>query len=109
MADIHEDAVQAVAEALATTPPDAGFYGYAEHALKGLRAEGLAVVQATEHVALLARAEQGEAAIARVRALHAQKDYGPYCWHCSENDYPDYQTPWPCPTIQALDAEPNHG
>ncbi|MFB7278082.1 hypothetical protein ACFCZV_13320 [Streptomyces hydrogenans] len=58
--------------------------------------------------AATARAEQAEAAIERVRALHTRSPNTGDCNHCSERDYPDYAVPHPCPTIRALDEpQPN--
>jgi hypothetical protein len=51
------------------------------------------------------RAEQAEAAIARVRALHYQD--GAHCAVCTE-DFGRLNADWPCPTIRALD-EPAPG
>jgi hypothetical protein len=48
------------------------------------------------------RAQQAEATVARVRALHQQE--GDYCAICTE-DYGRLSAPWPCPTIRALDGE----
>lgn len=56
-------------------------------------------------LAHVAAAEQGgrdQAAIARVRAVHPRSESGTVCVTCSERDYPDYEVPWPCPTITAL-------
>jgi hypothetical protein len=50
------------------------------------------------------RAQQAEATVARVRALHQQE--GNYCAICTE-DYGRLSAPWPCPTIRAL-ALPAH-
>ena len=51
------------------------------------------------------RADAAEAAIARVRELHAPKTWldQKVCPHCSESCDPP--CPWPCPTIRALDGE----
>jgi hypothetical protein len=51
----------------------------------------------TELAAKANRAEQAQAAIARVRALH-REEYG-CCAHCTRAD----SVLWPCPTIRALD------
>lgn len=37
-----------------------------------------------------------------VSKLHVRNANSGTCEHCSERDYPNYDTPWPCPTIQAL-------
>lgn len=50
--------------------------------------------------------EQLLAAVDRVRALHVRNANTGDCEHCSERDYPDYAVPHPCPTIRALDGEP---
>lgn len=52
------------------------------------------------------RAEQAEAAIARVRELHTPFTYEQTttCTYCSKNAYPNYEVLWPCPTIRALDG-----
>ncbi|MFG3439906.1 hypothetical protein ACGF0J_21885 [Nonomuraea sp. NPDC047897] len=49
------------------------------------------------------RAEEGQAAIVRVREVHREGPSGT-CMHCSENDYPNYAIFWPCPTIRALEG-----
>lgn len=46
------------------------------------------------------------AATDRVRALHHRNENTDSCEHCSARDYPDYEVPFPCPTIQALDGTP---
>jgi hypothetical protein len=53
-----------------------------------------------------ARAEQAEATIARVEALHARVNtrYGKACDHCRGSD--EEPIPWPCSTIAAL-AQPD--
>lgn len=38
----------------------------------------------------------------KVRALHKRNEHSGVCEHCSERDYPDYEVPWPCPTMHAL-------
>lgn len=38
----------------------------------------------------------------RIRKLHPRSESGAVCVTCSERDYPDYEVPWPCPTITAL-------
>nr|BEK68823.1 hypothetical protein KPHV_60500 [Kitasatospora purpeofusca] len=45
------------------------------------------------------RAEQAEARITAVRALHQR--FENRCGDCYNPDYPE---PWPCPTIRALDG-----
>ncbi len=49
-------------------------------------------------------AVRGREGVNRVRALHVRNDNAGTCEHCSERDYPTYAVPYPCPTIQALDA-----
>jgi hypothetical protein len=44
-------------------------------------------------------------AIKRIHALHRRNEHSGNCEHCSKRDYPDYEVPWPCPTIQALSSE----
>lgn len=51
-----------------------------------------------------ARAERAEAAVDRVLEVHRQGDSGA-CVHCSQNDYPDCEVPWPCPTVRALGSD----
>jgi len=46
------------------------------------------------------RAEQAEAAIARVRALHQHQPDADYCDLCSNHG----DTTWPCATLRALDG-----
>ncbi|MFE4649309.1 hypothetical protein [Streptomyces sp. NPDC056707] len=66
------------------------------------------MASAAAHLAILMaeRAEQAEAAIERVRALHHEwkrneTDPSPgYCAHCEKGDD---LLPWPCPTLAALD------
>ncbi|MFG3276205.1 hypothetical protein [Streptomyces luteogriseus] len=53
----------------------------------------------TELAAKTNRAEQAEAAVARVRALHYQD--GAHCAVCTE-DFGRLNADWPCPTIRAL-------
>jgi len=50
--------------------------------------------------------DDARAALARVRELHVRHEFNGVAWctHCSENDYPNYQTPWPCPTIRAIEG-----
>ncbi|MGW5003295.1 hypothetical protein ACWEP8_37205 [Streptomyces hydrogenans] len=50
------------------------------------------------------RANEAEAAIARVRAVHVRNGYTGDCEHCSAGDYPNYAVPNPCPTIRALNG-----
>lgn len=45
------------------------------------------------------------AATDRVLELHRMSDATGACKHCSENDYPNYEVPWPCPTVRALDPK----
>ena len=57
------------------------------------------------------RAEKAEAAVARVRELHPMEKHG-VRWHCGECLQDDNTGSWeyveyPCPTIRALDGEPN--
>jgi hypothetical protein len=54
------------------------------------------------------RLERAEAALDRVRALHIRNRHTGDCEHCSENDYPDYAVPHPCPTVAALDEPKEH-
>lgn len=59
-----------------------------------------------------AGAERTEAAVARVRALHQPFPYSgqQLCAECcaSAGQHPDSTpTSWPCPTISALDEEPD--
>jgi hypothetical protein len=71
--------------------------------LESARAAAQAELRGGLDCALLAvrwqqRAEQAEAGIARVRALHSRDDsnsLGPWCGTCT--------TSWPCQTIRALD------
>ncbi|SEN90755.1 hypothetical protein, partial [Nonomuraea pusilla] len=58
-----------------------------------------------------ARAEQAEAAIARVRELHKpfqRRDDVAYCDHCSVSSGSEWRryvlVPWPCDTLVALDG-----
>ncbi|MFD7410138.1 hypothetical protein [Kitasatospora purpeofusca] len=50
------------------------------------------------HQQVVHRAEQAEARITAVRALHQR--FENRCGDCYNPDYPE---PWPCPTIRALD------
>lgn len=51
------------------------------------------------------REERSQAAIARVRALHAENHRG-WCEHCSElTEAPHGPVSWPCDTVKALDSE----
>lgn len=60
------------------------------------------------------RADRAEAALARVRALHQPQHDGSgfpdsqQCSTCSQDGGDGYQylVPWPCPTIRALDQQP---
>lgn len=52
------------------------------------------------------RAEQAEAALTSMSALHNRNEHSGTCEHCSEHDYPDYAVPWPCPTMTALGEKP---
>ena len=59
--------------------------------------------------ALIARLEQAEASVARVRELHPMEKHGVQ-WHCGECLQDDNTGSWeyveyPCPTIRALDGE----
>lgn len=49
------------------------------------------------------RAEQAEAAIARVRALHRKASHGDMCVYCAPVQRIGYDATWPCDTIRALD------
>lgn len=49
------------------------------------------------------RAEQAEAAIARVRALHRKATHGDDCVHCAAFGSA-YDNTWPCQTIRVLDG-----
>lgn len=49
------------------------------------------------------RAEQAEAAIIRVRALHRKATHGDDCVHCAAFG-PGYDNTWPCQTIRVLDG-----
>ena len=58
----------------------------------------------SENEDLRKRADQAEAAVARVRALHKQVTYAggtPHCYECCD----DVIYPWPCDTIRALDGQ----
>lgn len=44
-----------------------------------------------------------KADVDRVRELHVRNRHTGSCEHCSAGDYPDYDVPWPCPTIDALE------
>lgn len=46
------------------------------------------------------------ARIAAVRKLHVRNANSATCEHCSERDYPNYEVPWPCPTMLALGEQP---
>lgn len=52
----------------------------------------------------LARANQAEEAIERVRELHVPKEYENTCKTCDKTDM-GVTVPYPCPTIKALDAK----
>jgi hypothetical protein len=54
------------------------------------------------------RAEQAEAAVARVCALHRKASHGDTCVYCAHGQRLGYDTTWPCDTIRALD-EPASG
>lgn len=41
-------------------------------------------------------------AVAAVSKLHACNANTGACEHCSARDYPNYEVPWPCPTMQAI-------
>ncbi|MFF1574696.1 hypothetical protein ACFVWR_18305 [Leifsonia sp. NPDC058292] len=45
-----------------------------------------------------------KADVDRVRELHVRNRHTGSCEHCSAGDYPDYDVPWPCPTIEALNG-----
>ena len=71
------------------------------------------MANAAARLATLARkrAETAETAIERVRALHQPMGRGPFtvCTHCSGwNGFrcEGVVTPHPCPTLEALDAQP---
>jgi hypothetical protein len=49
------------------------------------------------------RAEQAEAAVERVRALHRKASHGDTCVYCAHGQRLGYDTTWPCDTIRALD------
>jgi|UPI00051AD473 hypothetical protein len=41
-------------------------------------------------------------ALEAVSKLHVCNVNSGTCTHCSERDYPNYEVPWPCPTMQAV-------
>lgn len=43
--------------------------------------------------------------VKRVHSLHVRNENSGVCEHCSERDYPNYEVPWPCATVQALIGE----
>ena len=94
--DMNSDQLDALYERLEFT----------EAALARIR-DGLEV----QVVRLTKRAEQAEVAIERVRTLHQPMGRGPFtvCTHCSGwNGFrcEGVVTPHPCPTLEALDAQP---
>lgn len=62
---------------------------------------------ATRRVDILAVIQERDAlgaAVERVRQEHTRNADTDACQQCSARDYPNYEVPWPCPTIAALDA-----
>ncbi|MET9813192.1 hypothetical protein [Streptomyces sp. NPDC006355] len=68
------------------------------------KASGVDILGSVRHLKHFQRAEQAEAAIARVRNLHHQD--GDHCAICT-TDFGRLNAPWPCDTIRALD-QPAH-
>lgn len=72
------------------------------HAQSSIVAEDAAGALLGEVPALLAEVDRLWAAVERVRAVHWRTPEGD-CAHCSIDDTSYDATPYPCPTIQALE------
>lgn len=95
---------QQVAELAQATRPWDGYCGHAHHPTMNQLAEKI-----TEKLNWRAETIKHRQTIARIRDLHAPTEvHGRvYCAACSEDACAlTCTTPWPCPTIRALDGEP---